>query len=151
MTESDIKIDKEGLWYYRGAHMFRKDILSIFFNHLNIDACGRYYIQLNDEVCYLDVEDTVFVITSVLKTKNPSDASEKLEILTSDDERETLDAASLTVGCDHVMYCRIKEGRFIARFTRKSYYQLAEFIEQDEPDGHFYVRLNDKKHYIGNR
>ncbi|MBP7765260.1 MAG: DUF1285 domain-containing protein [Syntrophaceae bacterium] len=151
MTESDIKIDKEGLWYYRGAHMFRKDILCIFFNHLNIDESGRYFIRLNEEVCFLDVEDTVFVITAVSKTKDPSGGSERLEILTSDDSREALDPASLSVGLDHVMYCRIKEGRFIARFTRKSYYQLAEFIEQDQPDGGFYVRLNEKKYYIHKR
>jgi len=32
MENYEIKIDKNGFWYYKGAHMFRKEILSIFFN-----------------------------------------------------------------------------------------------------------------------
>ena len=36
----EIKIDKEGVWYYNGAEMFRKDILDIFFQHLKRDEDG---------------------------------------------------------------------------------------------------------------
>ena len=68
MDDCEIKIDKEGVWYYRGAHMFRKDILCIFFENLKIDECGKYLIELGDERCYLDVEDTVFVVETVNKT-----------------------------------------------------------------------------------
>ena len=42
MENSDIKIDKEGIWYFRGAHMFRKEILSIFFDHLRTDEDGKF-------------------------------------------------------------------------------------------------------------
>ena len=49
MESSEIKIDKEGVWYYKGAHMFRKEILSVFFEHLKIDECGKYLIELNEE------------------------------------------------------------------------------------------------------
>jgi len=148
MTESDIKIDKDGVWYYRGAHMFRKDILCIFFEHLQRDDCGRYFIRLNDETCYLDVEDTAFVISAVFHTKDDAGDEDQLEVLQSDDSMEKLDLNSLFVGADNVMYCKIKQGRFTARFTRKSYYQLAQFIEADEENGLFYVFLNNKKYYI---
>ncbi len=70
MESSDIKIDKDGIWYYRGAHMFRKDILCIFFENLKMDDCGQYFIELNEEIYYLDVEDTAFVVTAVYKTKD---------------------------------------------------------------------------------
>ncbi len=33
----DIKIDKEGTWFYKGAEMFRKDILEIFYEHLQAE------------------------------------------------------------------------------------------------------------------
>jgi len=151
MGESDIKIDKDGIWYYRGAHMFRKDILCIFFENLKVDDCGRYYIELNEEIYYLDVEDTAFVITAVDRSKDPASGDEKLEILLSDDERERLDLNTLIVGEDDVMYCRIKEGKFLARFTRKSYYQLAEFIEQSNMDNIFYISLNSEKYFIKNK
>lgn len=150
MESSDIKIDKEGIWYYRGAHMFRKDILCIFFENLKVNDCGQYFIELNEEICYLDVEDTAFVITAVYKTKAPSNGHEQIEVLVSDDGREKLDLSTLAVGPENVIYCRIKDGKFAARFTRKSYYQLAEFIEQDDVDNAFYIVLNEQKYLIEN-
>lgn len=147
MDESDIKIDKEGIWYYRGAHMFRKDILCVFFEHLNLDDCGRYFVELNREICYLDVEDTAFVVTAVYKTQSAC-GSEELEILLNDDRKEKLAADTLAVGKDNVLYCRVKNDRFPARFTRKSYYQLAEFIEPNGADNEFCVVLNSQKYPI---
>jgi hypothetical protein len=146
METSDIQIDKEGIWYFRGAHMFRKEILCVFFEHLKIDDCGRYFIELNDEIYYLDVEDTVFVVTSVFHTTDLGGSHEQIEVLLSDDCREILDPDSLSVGEDNILYCRVKGGRFAARFLRKSYYQLTEFIEED--DHGFHVVLNNRKYFI---
>lgn len=151
MLESDIKIDKEGIWYYRGAHMFRKDILCLFFDNLHLDDCGRYFVQMNQEICYLDVEDTAFVISAVYKTENSTGGNEQIEILLSDDCRETLDLTTLTVGKDNVMYCRIKDGKFPARFSRKSYYQLAQYISHDDATDNFYVCVNNQKFMIRNQ
>jgi len=142
MTDGEIKIDREGIWYYRGAHMFRKDILCIFFNHLKIDERGKYFIQLNEEICYLDVEDTAFVVTSVHNT------DDLVLILLSDDSLETLDLNSLRVGKDNIMYCKIKGGQFAARFTRKAYYQLAEMIEADEEEKRFFINSGGRQHFI---
>ena len=150
MTESDIKIDKDGIWYYRGEHMFRKDILCVFFEHLNMDDCGKYFVELNEEIYYLDVEDTAFVVSAVYKTQESCNDHEQINVLLSDDCLEELDLDSLAVGKENVMYCRIKDGRFAARFTRNSYYQLAEFIEQNEADNTFYISLNNQKYLISN-
>lgn len=150
MDQSDIRIDKDGIWHYRGAHMFRKDILCIFFQHLKIDESDRYYVELNEEIYYLDVEDTAFVVTAVYKTKEPSKGYEIIDILLSDDCVETLDLNSLSVGRDNVMYCRIRNGVFKARFTRSSYYQLAQFIEQIGETGPFFIRANNEEYYIKN-
>jgi len=150
MESSDIKIDKDGIWYYRGAHMFRKDILCVFFEHLKMDECGKYFVELNEEIYYLDVEDTVFVVSAVYKIKATSNGHEQIDVLLSDDCLEKLDLNSLAVGEDNIMYCRIKDGKFSARFTRNSYYQLAEFIEQDDVDNTFYIPLNNQKYLIKN-
>jgi len=150
MLGSDIKIDKEGIWYYCGAHMFRKDILCVFFEHLQIDDCGKYFIELNGEIYYVDVEDTAFVVTAVYRTKAQEDDHDRIEILLSDDSLERLDLESLFVGDGNVMYCRIKEGKFVARFTRKSYYQLAEMIEVDDTGDQYYIALNHQKYFINN-
>ena len=148
MENSEIKIDKEGIWYYKGAHMFRKDILCVFFEHLQIDECGKYLIELNEERCYLDVEDTVFVVGAVYKTKLPDGGRDQIDVLLSDDSCEKLEIISLYIGKDNVLYCRVKEGKFAARFSRNSYYQLAEFIEQSENGKYFFINLNGEKCFI---
>jgi len=144
----DIRIDKEGIWYYRGAEMFRKEILSLFFQNVKKDDSGKYLIEMGEERCYLDVEDTVFVVTEVHKTKKTADNSDFLYVLLNDDCREELALDTLTVGNDNVLYCQVKEGRFAARFLRKSYYQLSEFIEED--NNNFFIRQNGVKYYIKN-
>jgi hypothetical protein len=148
MENFEIKIDKDGIWYYNGAHMFRKEILNVFFEHLKIDECGKYLIELGPERCYLNVEDTAFVVEAVYKTKLPCDGQEQIEILLNDDCCEKLEMNSLFTGKENVLYCRVKKGRFTARFSRKSYYQLAEFIEQSENGTIFFINLNGEKYYI---
>jgi len=128
--------------------MFRKEILDIFFEHLKIDECGRYLIELGPERCYLEVEDTAFVVMAVYKTHNAKNGREQLEILLNDEYAEILDANSLHRGNDNVLYCRVKQGLFDARFTRKSYYQLAEFIEQSDNSDSFFISLNGDKYFI---
>ena len=148
MESSDIKIDKDGIWYYQGAHMFRKDILRVFFEHLKMDDSGKYFVELNEEIYYLDVEDTALVVTAVYKTKAPIHCHEQIDVLLSDECLEKLDLRSLFVGKDNVMYCRIKDGKFDARFTRNSYYQIAEFIEMDDAADRFYIALNNERYFI---
>ena len=148
MKNFEIKIDKDGLWYYQGAHMFRKEILSVFFQCLRIDECGKYLIELGEDRCYLNVEDTAFVVAAVHKTKLPGNGLEQIEIILNDDSCEELEINSLYTGRDNVLYCRVKEGRFTARFSRKSYYQIAEFIEQSENGADFFINLNGEKYFI---
>jgi hypothetical protein len=148
MEEGEIKIDKDGIWYYRGAHMFRKEILCIFFENLKIDECGKYLIELGEERCYLDVEDTAFVVSSVYKTKFSKDNQEYIYVLLTDDTQEKLELSTLQFNKNNVPYCMVKNGKFRARFSRKSYYQLAEYIEQMENEKGFFIRLNGEKCFI---
>jgi len=128
--------------------MFRKEILCTFFEHLKVDECGKYLIELNEERCYLDVEDTAFVVSAVYKRKIPDNDQDQIDILLTDDSIEKLEMHSLQADKDNVLYCRVKEGKFAARFSRKSYYQLAEYIEQSENEMSFFININGKKYYI---
>lgn len=148
MENYEIKIDKDGIWYYNGAHMFRKEILNVFFQNLRIDECGRYLIELGTERCYLDVEDTAFVVAAVYKTKLPGNGLEQIDILLNDDSCEKLEMNSIYTGRDNVLYCRVKEGNFTARFSRNSYYQIAEFIELSENSVDYFINLNGEKNFI---
>jgi hypothetical protein len=62
-----IFIDREGDWYYRESPMERADIVSHLCQHLQREeSSGLYIIQLGKQRCYLEVEDTPLVVTSVL-------------------------------------------------------------------------------------
>jgi hypothetical protein len=64
-TKPDIRIDKEGVWYYRGTVMFRKDIVQSLYQHLKRDPDGRYHIEIGEDRADVDVEDTPYVVKSV--------------------------------------------------------------------------------------
>ena len=143
-----IRIDKEGVWRYRGARMFRKDILKLFFESLKRDELGRYLIEFEGDRCLIEVEDTPFVVKTVRKHRREDRRDESIEILLSDFTPEKLDLSTLRVGMDNVLYCNIKEGKFEARFSRAGYYQIAELIECDEEKDAYFVPLNGRNYYI---
>jgi len=139
----DIRIDKDGVWYYEGNEMFRKDILSTFFQELERDSTGRYVIRHNEQVFAITVEDVPFAVKSIEPSQDEQGREGYFNILLTDDSVETLDPATLRMGEDNVLYCAVKDKRFEARFTRKSYYQFAEHIQYDSDKDMYYIKLND--------
>ncbi len=135
----EIRIDKEGVWYYNGAEMFRKEIVQLFYEHLVREQSGRYAISLPKDYCHIVVEDTPFVVKSFSLTETPEDPEGIFQIQLNNDEIEDLDLQSLWIDDSNIFYCTCKGGRFDARFSRSAYYQLAEFIECDEETGSFYI------------
>jgi hypothetical protein len=106
---------------------------------------------MGDQRCYLEVEDTPLVVTAVFHKENAGEHG-KEEILLSLKHLEgtqSLNPASLWVGDDNVLYCKVMEERIPARFLRPAYYQLAEFIHEDKKHKHFYLLLRGKRYYIG--
>lgn len=139
-----IFIDREGRWFHKGAEMIHRDIVRFFFAHMDLEESGRYVIRWGEECCFLEVEDTAFVVQKVEFQKRGS--IEEIRIFLSDDTQEALRPETLFVGEANVLYCRVKEGRFPARFLRPAYYQIAEFVEEE--DGRFYLPLNGRKHLV---
>ncbi len=143
-----IRIDKEGVWHYREARMFRKDILKLFFENLKRDELGRYLVEFEGDRCLIEVEDTPFVVKTVGMDNGGDRENESIEVLLSDFTSEKLDPSTLRVGMDNVLYCSIKNRQFEARFSRSGYYQIAELIEYDEERDAYFVSLNRRNYYI---
>ncbi len=143
-----IRIDKEGVWYYKGAEMFRKEIVNFFYQNLRQDETGNYLIELENDRCYLEVEDTAFVVRSVRQALSEKDGKAVFYLLLSDDTVDMLDPAKLRIGKENVLYCTVKKDRFQARFLRPAYYQLAGDIEYDEDQDKYFMPLNGERHYL---
>lgn len=146
--ESDIRIDKEGTWYFKGVEMSRRDIVALFYQHLQQDANGQYFIRIGQQQCDVDVEDTAYVVWSVYWDGGHNESKEIIYLLLSDDSIDELDPATLRIGKDNVLYCRIRNGRFEARFSWSSYHRLAGRVEHDPLRDAYYILLNSRPYYI---
>jgi len=142
-----IYVDKEGDWYYLGNRIVHPGVLELFWSHLDVDEEGRYLIRLEDETCYLEVEDTPFVVLQVTLTHGENEVRDVFLHL-SDGTVEPLDPESFFIGPQDVPYCRIRGGRFIARFSRKALYQISRIIEEGDSPGAFRLRIRGRVHPI---
>jgi len=150
MCRSDIPpcmilIDKEGRWFHKGLEMIHREFIKLFYQNMKVDSRGRYVITLAGDQCYVDVEDTPFVVWRTAVTDDDK-TGPRFSLHLSDDSREDLDPYTLMVGAGNVLYCRVRNGAFPARFSRPAYYQLAEHIEEEKSV--FYLTLKGQRYAI---
>ncbi|MBI5605868.1 MAG: hypothetical protein HY879_21245 [Deltaproteobacteria bacterium] len=65
----------------------------------------------------------------------------------NDDSQEELDPETVRINAESILYCQVKKGQFPARFLRPAYYQIAEYIDEEDTGG-FVLLLNKKKYSI---
>lgn len=143
--KSDIRIDAEGSWFYRGAEMIRQDIVQLFYQNLTADEAGQYFIRLGSQIYPVEVEDTPFVVREI--AESPEGSAFLLTI--SDGSEEPFDPGTFHIGANDVPYCRIRTGLCKARFSKAAYYGLAGRLEQDPGQNLLYLDLNGQKCYLG--
>jgi len=124
--------------------MVHRETIRLFYEHMSIDTQERYIIDWRGERCTVDVEDTAHVVWRV--TFQGEDQNTRFILHLSDDTQEPLLPETLYVREDHVLYCRVKEDRFPARFHRPAYYQLAQHVVEE--NGAFFLPLQGQKHPI---
>ena len=140
-TENEIKIDKEGNWFYNGAQIINRNILLLFCSSLENDAGGGYFLRVDKETTPVIVESTPFVVVDIIKSEGV------INIQLNDETIETFDPGSFFIDRNNVPCCWVKKGQFPARFLRKAYYRIAEYFEQDENEK-FFIRVSNKKFYV---
>lgn len=108
---------------------------------------GRYLVVCDGEHCYIEAEDVPYVVTDVNVLPHRAGGLDKVELLFGGGWKQTLDPATLVVGRNNVLYCSVRRGEFTARFSRKPYYTLSEYVETDGDEG-YYLSMGDVRHYI---
>jgi len=137
-----IRIDRNGIWYYRDMEMTRFDIVQYFYRHLQRDSNGQYRITVADEQCPIQVDDVPYVVRSVSRHFSEGSGRQCMVVSLSDGSFEELNPETIRIGKDNVMYCRVKQGNHYARFSRKAYYQLSEYIEHDSQNDRYFITLD---------
>ena len=125
----DLRIGRDGTWYYRGSAIQRKPLVTLFSSVLRRDSDGGYWLETPAERGRIDVDDAPFV--AVALDVSGAGSSQSLTFHTNLDE-------SVTAGADHPIrvevdsesgepspYIHIRDG-LEALIARPVYYQLAD-------------------------
>jgi uncharacterized protein len=122
-----ISFRRDGNWYSDDDRIDNPRIALLFSRSIRSNPDGSYYLQVAEERAPITVEDTPYVVKTV-----EDDGHDGFVVVTNDNEREPLDASTLEVGRDNVLYCHVKHGAFRARFLRAAYYHLSNRFFFDE-------------------
>ena len=141
-----IRIDRNGVWYFRDMEMTRFEIVQYFYNHLRRDSRGHYQIELDHEHCRIQVDDVPYIIRSVSSGFSGADGRPCMVISLSDGSREELNPETIRIGENNVPYCRVKKNEHEARFSRQAYYQLSENIEHDPHQDRYFMNVDGRSY-----
>jgi uncharacterized protein len=138
-----ISFGKDGWWYANDERIQNRRINVLFSQHLRKTQDGAYEIAIGWDRVTVVIDDAPFVITRVTE-----DQTQGLILRLNDESEETLDPATLSIGEDNVLYCRVKSGEHLARFLRPAYYQLTTHVQEDERMGTFLLHISDATYPI---
>jgi len=117
-----LRIDRDGGWFHENEEVSHEGILASLSEGLQVDGSG-HFLQIGPVRVPVEVEDAPFVVLRF------EAEGEGFTLRLSDGSREALDPATLELREGDVPYCRVKEGRFDARFSRAAAWQLLQRVE----------------------
>ena len=133
----DMRIARDGTWYYQGTPIKRDRLVRLFASVLMRDEHGDFFLKTPVERARIEVEDAPFV--AVEMTREGEGQSQTLTFRSNLDE-------TVEVGADHPLrvaedpesgepspYVEIRDG-LEALLTRSVYYDLAELAEPADED-----------------
>jgi hypothetical protein len=129
LRQSGLRLDRQGRWWHEGQLVEHPRLTRALHRWLDRLEDGRYVIRIDESTfAYVDVEDAPYLVRSLwLEGEGPST---RVRISLSDESEEELSYGTLGVGEDGALYCKVKGGRFDARFERSAHFRLGERLEQ---------------------
>lgn len=144
--ESRLRLDRDGRWWHEGTLVQHQRLAAALHRWLDRLDDGRYVVRLDEaRYAYVEVEDAPYLVRTL-----DLSGEEQVRLTLSDGSEETLAPATLAVGGDDALYCRVKGGRFEARFSRAAHNTLAQQVEEDGESG-FALRLGSRLWPVGRR
>ena len=137
----DIRVARDGSWYYRGSRIGRKPLVTLFSSVLHRASDGGFWLVTPAEKGRIDVDDAPFVAVELFVQGKGGDQT--LSVRTNLDE-------IVTIGAEHPLrvefdtatgepspYVMVRDG-LDALVSRSVYYELVE-TGVERPDGSFGV------------
>ncbi len=135
-------MDVDGCVWHEEVEFDEPTLLNFFMKNLEVLPNGTYRVFCQGEECQLIAEDVPYIIKKI----NVSPQS--IELVFPGDYTEALDASTLFVGPKNVLYCKVRAGKFTARFNRTSYLDLTKEIRHDKKSNQFALTIDKKKYFI---
>lgn len=122
--ESTIRLDRQGRFWHDGRLVEHAGMARSFASWVDRHPLdGRYVLNNGYDWSYFEVEDAPFHVRAFHAEPTP-------EIELTDGSREPLDPEGLWVGEGDALYCRVRGGRFFARFSPGAQLALAPYLEE---------------------
>jgi len=133
----DMRIARDGIWYYRGSPITRPKLVKLFASVLRREDDGHYWLVTPVERGRVAVEDAPFLAVELMTEGEGRER--QLSFRTNLDE-------IVTIGRDHPLrvdttangepapYIRVRPG-LEARLNRPVFYELVELADGERGDG----------------
>lgn len=123
-----LRLDRAGQLWHQGDLVRHPRLRQAILRWLDVGDDGRDIVRLDDRrYAYVDVEDAHLRAIAARWTPDG-----RLRLALDDGTEEELDYATLAVGADQGLTCRVRGGRLRARFSSAAQ-QVA--LERVEPSG----------------
>jgi uncharacterized protein len=126
VREYQYQVDRDGRIFHDGTEIVDPAVLRFFLRAMSRTDDGRCLVLCQGERNWFEAADTPFVVQR-LRLSVEGAALCAVELSFAGDHREPLDPRTLETERD-LLFCRIRGGRFRARFGRTAVQQLAPFL-----------------------
>jgi uncharacterized protein len=143
----DYFVDEYGNWFCEGNPVTDEQLFQMLSQSL-FQRDGRYFIRCEGEIHPVRAADAPLWIRYVFPQKGSDDRLTKVELELQDGRRELLDPRSLSVAHGYALYCLTTPRRIRTRFGKVAYYELAEYFQEAQETGTFYLVVGDTRFEI---
>lgn len=137
----DMRIDRNGVWYYHGSAIRRKELVCLFASVLSRDENGRFWLVTPNEIGLVQVEDAPFLAVEMFVVGSGREQMISMrtnvdEIVTINDEHSLHVVTNAETG-EPSPYVRLQWG-IEARVARSVYYDLVDLGVEEEIDSQLF-------------
>lgn len=134
----DIRIARDGTWYYMGTPIGRKRLVKLFSSVLRRDSDGQHYLVTPVEKLRIDVDDAPLFVVALIRHGAGKDQAIEFRTLTDDglllDEDHPLRVETDPESGEPAPYVRVR-GNLEALISRPVFYELVDLAIRIDAGG----------------
>ena len=133
----NMRIDRDGNWYYHGSPIGRKELVCLFSSVLTRDRKGAYWLVTPAEMGRIQVDDAPFVAVEMFGAGSGMDQvlsfRTNIDQIVSVDEDHPIRVATNPGSGEPTPYVTVRR-RMEARIARSVYYELVALGVEESID-----------------